>query len=845
MANDSISAFSGTYGVAAFNGFNGIVGPRATVDGLTGLPDNNIAVATVANTANSFATLPAFNLNKGAGTNVLTITAWIYPQGAQAINTGVIFSRAGTTVSGINYNPSNAHLGYTWNNDGGTYGWDSGITPAPNVWSLIALVITPTNASIYVFNTNSGLLSSTFVHNHPVQKFDGITLVGQDSFGASRTFNGSIDEVAFYGQALSSGQLAALFSAGSGIAAFPPTIGVNPDSWSPATVYPGQTASITVGAAGTAPLSYQWLAGVTNSGVYANLTDGGNISGVTSSTLTITNVQSTNFLDYLVRISNPYGAVTSTVPARLTVLPTGPAINFTLNYGGNPVVLGIGGDWNSLNAWNPGGLPASTSATYGNPGSSYELVVGSLLRNPASTTYNVFPGDTLIVDGNGGFEDGTINGIGEIRFKNSVSTVTTNYFKNLVLNGGMLNIGDSTDVILQGRVTVATNSTFGTLGGTGSNQTYQVDSYLTGSGRILLYLSNSTPAASLNITGNTNTFTGQWDIEQGPLVGSGVNSLGTNSIAIGANGHILETTYPINNPDSRLVLNGQVFLTQNDTFRLLILNGTPLVPGTYSATTLSATYPANFPATFPALHGTTATIASGQITVLASSIPVAIANQPASIRALTNTTPTFSVGAVGYPINYQWYQISGGVTNAIADATNATYTTALVQNSDSGTGYLVVISNQNNSVSSATAYLTVGQLVLGIGYLKNDQYSGLTDGTTALTAQLYPASAWLNANTPSKTEYLSVFDGNQDLPVNTGQQIYGWFTPPVSGDYVFFITSDDNGALWLSTDSTAANAYQIAQVQGWMVHRDWTCLDTASAEHANYFSTGEWRSDQL
>lgn len=263
MANDSLGVFNGTYGAAAYDGFDGIVGPQTSADGLVGFPDGNTALGTVA-AANSFVTLPSFNLNNGVGTNVLTITAWIYPNGTQAANTGIVFCRAGSTTAGLcYYNSAAGHLGYNWNNDGNTYGWDSGLVPPPNVWPLVSLVITPTNATIYLCNIQNGLLSATYAYTHPVQKFDGVTLIGSDGGTVGRTFSGSIDEVALFAQALTPGQVAALFSAASGIAVFPPTMS-NP-AWRFASVYIGQATSITAFPAGTPPLSYQWMAGAVGS----------------------------------------------------------------------------------------------------------------------------------------------------------------------------------------------------------------------------------------------------------------------------------------------------------------------------------------------------------------------------------------------------------------------------------------------------------------------------------------------------------------------------------------------------------------------------------------------------
>jgi hypothetical protein len=50
---------------------------------------------------------------------------------------------------------------------------------------------------------------------------------------------------------------------------------------------------------------------------------------------------------------------------------------------------------------------------------------------------------------------------------------------------------------------------------------------------------------------------------------------------------------------------------------------------------------------------------------------------------------------------------------------------------------------------------------------------------------------------------------------NYGVQIIGYFYPPTSGNYTFAIASDDNGRLFLSTDSNPANKQLIAQEAQW------------------------------
>jgi hypothetical protein len=61
------------------------------------------------------------------------------------------------------------------------------------------------------------------------------------------------------------------------------------------------------------------MAGTAGSGLYTNLSNGGQISGVTTPNLTITNLTSTNNGDYVVVVSNGNGSVTSAPPANLTV----------------------------------------------------------------------------------------------------------------------------------------------------------------------------------------------------------------------------------------------------------------------------------------------------------------------------------------------------------------------------------------------------------------------------------------------------------------------------------------------------------------------------------------------
>ena len=69
----------------------------------------------------------------------------------------------------------------------------------------------------------------------------------------------------------------------------------------------GTTATFTVLASGTTPLNYQWHKNGTN------LTDTGNVSGLASNTLTLTNVLGADRADYSVVVTNAAGTATSKV----------------------------------------------------------------------------------------------------------------------------------------------------------------------------------------------------------------------------------------------------------------------------------------------------------------------------------------------------------------------------------------------------------------------------------------------------------------------------------------------------------------------------------------------------
>ena len=74
---------------------------------------------------------------------------------------------------------------------------------------------------------------------------------------------------------------------------------------------------------------------------------------------------------------------------------------------------------------------------------------------------------------------------------------------------------------------------------------------------------------------------------------------------------------------------------------------------------------------------------------------------------------------------------------------------------------------------------------------------------------------------PTATTTLNSFEIPVDVFDQYGVRVRGFICAPQSGNYTFWISSDDKGELWLSTDDNPANKQRIAHVPGWTSTRLW------------------------
>ncbi|MBI9035713.1 MAG: T9SS type A sorting domain-containing protein [Bacteroidales bacterium] len=140
-----------------------------------------------------FAATGDFNLT----TNILTISAWVKPDGIQNDYTGIVMHN--DVGAGINFRGGNNTLGYHW--PGGSWSWNSNLIVPENEWSYVAMVANQSSMTLYV----NGIAA---VHNTNLQQVDLSSFdIGSYMGWDGRNFKGQIDEICIWAKALSQNEI--------------------------------------------------------------------------------------------------------------------------------------------------------------------------------------------------------------------------------------------------------------------------------------------------------------------------------------------------------------------------------------------------------------------------------------------------------------------------------------------------------------------------------------------------------------------------------------------------------------------------------------------------------------
>ncbi|MBI9018271.1 MAG: M6 family metalloprotease domain-containing protein [Phycisphaerae bacterium] len=202
MQNNSVNDVSG-------NGYDAsIAGNSLEVDGVGGK-------GLELDGDGDYCSIPAMNLNS----NTVSMTAWVKITEDQKDWAGIVFSRGGNTVAGLSVRSGSHELRYHWNGSASTYGWSSGIDLPLDRWVMVALVVSPTAATIAMYDDGE-LEYNTNVMAHAVEEFDGAITIGYDPT-SSRYFKGSIDDVRIYSRTIDFDDIALLTDQGKAMLPVP------------------------------------------------------------------------------------------------------------------------------------------------------------------------------------------------------------------------------------------------------------------------------------------------------------------------------------------------------------------------------------------------------------------------------------------------------------------------------------------------------------------------------------------------------------------------------------------------------------------------------------------------
>ena len=195
----------------------------------------------------------------------------------------------------------------------------------------------------------------------------------------------------------------------------------------------------------------------------------------------------------------------------------------------------------------------------------------------------------------------------------------------------------------------------------------------------------------------------------------------------------------------------------------------------------------------------------------------------ASLTVYEGATTNFSAIATSdaeMVLNYNWYVTNGIGTTHVGTGTNLTL--SLIPTSYNGANIYCVASTEEGglSITSSVCTLTVIQSVFEPGFVAEKKWSAQWLGTQGGSVENGTAPA--PTFTGARPGFVAGLDNPGAWPDDNTIQQMGYFVAPTDGNYVFFITSHDDGDLFLSTDNTPANKRLVAREENWANNWEWS-----------------------
>ncbi len=285
--------------------------------------------------------------------------------------------------------------------------------------------------------------------------------------------------------------------------------------------------------------------------------------------------------------------------------------------------------------------------------------------------------------------------------------------------------------------------------------------------------------------------------------------------------------------------NGIVWTVQFDNYA----TGGPAVLYAYNANNLSQELYDSSQAplrdrAFPAVQFTSPTIAGGRVYVggqyglsVYGAGPFAelpVITPPGGVVMFTNSeTVTISASTPGATLYFTLDGSTPTTNSQVYTGPFAVTNTVIVNALDYAPGYIAGAAHGPTLVNVSLEAQAPGLVIEAV-------YPGAT------RAQLESSSY---TNPPAYVRHLPSFEIVETGGGNFAETLTGWFTPPQTGNYVFFVASGADADLFLSTDATSANLHLIAQETSASNTRSWLSSyggSVVSSKRSDQFAGTAW-----
>jgi uncharacterized protein (DUF1800 family) len=182
---------------------------------------------------------------------------------------------------------------------------------------------------------------------------------------------------------------------------------------------------------------------------------------------------------------------------------------------------------------------------------------------------------------------------------------------------------------------------------------------------------------------------------------------------------------------------------------------------------------------------------------------IGFVNQPFTFNVTASTSggvaPTFGLGAGSGPL-------PPGLTLNAA--------TGLISGTATATGNYEIALTASNPEGVGASVLDIQILPAGSGVTR-ELWNGLPDSSIA--------SIPLTTTPASTDNQLATLEDDATYGNNTGERLRGYFTPPATGNYYFWLAASNNAELWVSDDNQPVN----------LVRRAWVTAPGTGSENWN------------